>query len=147
MLFSVHATAAGAVGEYVRNPILAFLLGIIIHFILDSIPHYDTTDDGKLTPRQLAFVGIDFIIFVLLLIFVIKPGFSWLSPFWWGAFGGVLPDLLDNVPFWQKAFRRTKFGKKFHHFHEKIQSIKIGPMPGILIQILFLAISVYFLIK
>jgi hypothetical protein len=147
MLFSTHAMVAGAVGKYLGNPVLAFLLGIVLHLVLDSIPHYDTTDDGKLTKRQLALVGFDIIVFILLVIFVVKPMFSLSNPFWWGAFGGVLPDLFDCVPFWNKSFRRTKFGKKFHRFHDKIQSVKVGPVPGILVQVLFLAVSIYFLIK
>ena len=147
MLFAVHATAAGAAGQFIGNPPLAFLAGIILHFILDSIPHYDTTDNGKLTTRQVALVGIDAAIFVFLVIFIIKPVFVWSSPFWWGAFGGVLPDLFDCVPFWDKAFQRTRFGKKFHRFHNKIQSIKLSFIPGILIQVCLLAVSVYFLMK
>lgn len=35
-----HVATGAAVGKFMPNPILAFLAGILIHFIIDKIPHY-----------------------------------------------------------------------------------------------------------
>lgn len=140
MLIAAHAIAAGTVGTYISNPILAFLLGIILHFVLDFVPHYDTTDEGKFTPRQIALILTDFLLFLLIIIFVIKPS----DPsFWWGAFGGIFPDFLDINPLWNKAFRKTAFGKSFHKFHEKIQRYRASFVPGISVQMLVILISLW----
>jgi hypothetical protein len=143
MLIASHIIVAGYVGEMIGNPFLAFLVGIIIHFLLDSIPHYDTTDNGKITKRQLALTVTDGFVGIILIVFLLKADLGLKSPFFWGAFGGIFPDILDNVPFWQKAFRNTVFGKKFHKFHEDIQSVRLAPVPGLLVQAIVIVIFLY----
>lgn len=143
MLTATHAIAAGYVGEKIGNPVLALLAGIAIHFLLDSIPHYDTTDGGKMTTRQLALLAIDVLAGAYVIFFVLQPDLSYKSPFLWGAFGGVLPDILDCIPFWQKAFRRTKFGGAVHLFHDRIQRVRLSPFPGLLIQVILIMIFSY----
>lgn len=143
MLIATHIIVAGYAGEMIGNPFLTFLAGVIIHLLLDAIPHYDTTDDGKITKRQLALVIIDGIIGIFLIIFLLRANLGFKSPFFWGALGGIFPDILDNVPFWQKAFRGTNFGKKFHQFHERIQKISLPLIPCLLLQILIVMIFSY----
>ena len=42
MIITPHALAGSAVSNFLTNNIfVAFLLGIVIHFILDAIPHFD----------------------------------------------------------------------------------------------------------
>lgn len=122
MLAANHIVVSGVVGSYIGNPFLAFLVGIIIHFILDAVPHYDTTDDGDFTFRQYALIFADFFIGLLIVFFILHIKITIGSPFIWGAIGGNLPDLFDNIPFWKEKFRATKFGGKIHYFHEVIHS-------------------------
>lgn len=143
MLVAAHIITAGYAGEMIVNPFLAFLVGIIVHFVLDSIPHYDTTDNGKITKRQLALSITDIIIGILLIVFLLKADLGLKSPFLWGALGGIVPDILDNIPFWQNAFRNTHFGRTFHKFHDNIQKIRLTPIPGLLIQVLVIVIFSY----
>jgi hypothetical protein len=35
-----HIAVAGAIGEKIQNPVLAYFAGIISHLILDKVPHY-----------------------------------------------------------------------------------------------------------
>jgi hypothetical protein len=144
MLIATHSIAGGIAGEYIGNPFLAFLAGIVIHFLLDTIPHYDTTDDGKFTFRQLAFVGADCVAGLIILIFIMRADLSIKSPFLWGAIGGILPDIFDCLPGIQDYFRKTSFGKKIHEFHDAIQikSKGIKPWLGVLIQYSILALFV-----
>lgn len=126
MLFSAHFIAGGAVGEAINNPIAAFLIGIFVHFILDSIPHYDTTDKGKFTFRQYVLVFGDMIVGACIIFSLIKSGTVLSLSFFAGAIGGVFPDFFDNIPFWKKRFIKTKFGKKYHLFHEFVQQSSKG---------------------
>ncbi len=146
MLFTAHALGGGVSGELVGNPFWAFLLGFVLHFILDFIPHYDTTDDGKYTPRQIALVCTDFIIgaliLTILLFYYSHNRWSLIS----GAFGGILPDILSLVPPIRKFTMKNRYWRIFHEIHNKIQSVKISPVPGLLIQILVWIISVSILI-
>lgn len=144
MLFTPHTLLGGAIGMEVNNIPLAFILGFISHFILDFIPHFDTTDNGKFTLRQNLIIGIDLMIGGFLL-WHYWSTLDFNMVFFFGALGAIAPDLLDIVPFWNKDFRKTKFGKIFHDFHEKVQKIKVGPFLGSLTQLVVLLLALYML--
>jgi len=140
MIISVHFLAAGVAGEAIGNPLFAFLLGIILHFILDAIPHFDNLlKGGKWNYKQVVFTTLDVLATAWILFFYLKPDFNVSSPLFWGALGGVLPDLLDNIPF--LTIRNTKFGKPFHRFHNlihsKTPSWQIGSLTQIVVVVLF----------
>jgi len=140
MLVTTHTITGGVVGEVVSNPILAFILGSILHFLFDAIPHYDKTDDGKWSWKQILLVIIDFSATILIL-FWLRPKLSIYNPFWWGAFGGFWPDLIDNVPFWGPAIIKTKWGKRYHKFHEGLHKKQPHFLVGLGIQIAIIAVS------
>lgn len=143
MLFAAHVIPAGYVGEMIGNPFLAFLAGIVIHFILDCIPHYDTTDGGKYTLRQWALVLMDLAVGLYIILFILRPEFNINSPFLWGAFGGILPDLFEITPFINKVYRRNKIGATVHKFHNGIQKIHIKSIPGLLVQVFVIILFSY----
>lgn len=147
MLLGAHLITGAVAGEYIDNPYLAFAAGVILHFILDAIPHFDTTDDRKITFRQILLIGIDGITGIAILFY----GYQNFSIHHWsylaGALGGITPDIIDNVPLWQKAIRSTKIGKKFNQFHTWIQWRSLTPIPGLAIQYIIIAIAVLILIK
>ncbi len=141
MLIATHTIVSGVVGDYIGNPFLAFLTGIFLHLILDYIPHYDTTDKGKFTLRQISFIIADFLL-ALVIILIIKPDLSFNSSFLWGAIGGNLIDIIDNNPLIQKTVRSNKLGKSLDKLHVSLQRKKIGPLPGILIQYFITAVFI-----
>ena len=145
MLAASHLVVGGVVGSYIGNPFIAFLVGIIIHFLLDAVPHFDTIEEEKIDYREMSLILVDFLIGAALIIFVIKPDLSLGSPFLWGGIGGMTPDLFDNIPFWKVAFRKTKIGSKVHLLHEKIHSRVFDkhPIPGLLTQYITIAIFIY----
>lgn len=147
MLLGAHLIAGATAGEYVNNPYLAFAAGIILHFILDAVPHYDTTDDHKLTFRQITLVAIDGIVGFAVLYFCYRDFSIHKISYLAGALGGIFPDLLDNVPFWEKAFQKTFFGKKFHQFHARMQQFDLKPIPGLAIQYIIIVVAVLILVK
>lgn len=138
MLLGTHLLTGAVVGETVGNPFLAFFLGFILHFVFDTIPHFDTTDDSKLTFRQILLSSVEGIIGITIFIYCYLNFSSNKAGFLAGAFGSILPDLIDNVPFWDKAFQKTRFGKSFHNFHSRIQSIKLKPVLGLGVQVVLI---------
>lgn len=133
MIITAHVIAGGVLGEEINSPVLAFLAGIILHFILDMVPHFDNVlEKGKWTWKQAIFTTFDLILTIALLVYL-KPELSFFNPFWWGALGGIFPDLLDNVPFWNKYFRASKIGESVHKFHDKIHHLILKDQPGVII--------------
>ncbi len=147
MLLGAHLMAGATAGEYVNNPFLAFAAGIVLHFILDAVPHFDTTDDSKLTFRQMALVAIDGIVGFAVLYFCYRDFSIHKISYLAGALGGIFPDLLDNVPLWEKAFQKTFFGKKFHQFHAWLQHFELRPISGLAIQYIIIVAAVLILVK
>jgi len=79
MVLATHAITGGAVATLTPgNPALGFLLGLLSHFLLDSIPHWDyrlaskkedednpletSMDMGKDFIRDLFVMGIDLLL-------------------------------------------------------------------------------------
>jgi hypothetical protein len=49
MMQITHASTGAAVGKFIPNPLIAFIVGIIIHFVVDRIPHlWPETKRGKM---------------------------------------------------------------------------------------------------
>lgn len=46
MLVTNHVLSGAALGAAVRNPWLAFPLGVVSHFVLDATPHWGKWDDN-----------------------------------------------------------------------------------------------------
>lgn len=40
MMALTHASAGALAGEFIPNPYLAFLAGVILHLIMDKVPHF-----------------------------------------------------------------------------------------------------------
>ena len=149
MIVAAHVVAGGVLGELVGDPVPAFVVGFMSHFILDAIPHYDTVDDGCYSKRQIVFTSIDFLVMFWLLFAVLKLPLDnslWQSPLAWGALGGFFPDFVDNVPFWSKWFRASKYGKSFHYFHDLVHKKQPSFLTGMTVQAItiILFLLVYF---
>ena len=144
MLLGTHLLTGAVVGEAVENPYLAFLLGFVLHFIIDAIPHFDTIDDDELTKRQILLISVEGIIGIAIFVYCYLNFSSNKAGFLAGAFGSALPDLVDNVPFWNKSFQKTRFGKSFHNFHYHIYTIK--PFLGLAVQVVII-ITAFLLLR
>lgn len=130
MLISVHTAVGAVIGENLSNPLLAFVLGFISHFILDMIPHGDEQlvkayRQNFKNRGMLYLIILDIIstiILVLLLFFFHKVNFT--AVVIWGIIGAILPDFMAAIyEVTQKHFRRVhwlhywthdRFNKKFN---------------------------------
>jgi len=149
MIISAHLISGGVVGEAIGNPLLAFLIGIIIHFLLDAVPHFDNVlEKGRWTFKQVIFTSLDLLL-ALVLFFILKPAISFSSPFWWGALGGLFPDLIHNVPFWRKQVLATKWGGAYARLHDRINNETKNIFWGFFTQAITITlfVALYFMVK
>jgi hypothetical protein len=150
------------------NPILAFVMGFLSHYILDIIPHWDypllsssksktgNPLDGEIVIGRgflvdLVKVGADFLIGLSIVLFFFEPnGFSILlnplalikSPILWGSFGGILPDILQFIYYKTKREPLTSF-QKFHDFMHSRMRLNNHMIMGPALQIIFVALVIY----
>ncbi|MFN7088214.1 MAG: hypothetical protein ACK4NX_00075 [Candidatus Paceibacteria bacterium] len=149
MLNTPHLAVGMLIGKSVGNGWLAFFLGFLSHFILDAIPHWDGVDfrGRKLLRKKNLILIFDFIlIFFILLILLELGAFSFSNehlPMIFGAMGGVFPDIFW-IPYY---FLGLRWPKQFFRFHGKIQIRLTAPLLGLLIQVVIISFSIWFIIK
>lgn len=146
MFLTVHAAAGIIVGIKTGNPILAFIAGVISHFILDMIPHGDqdlVEGNDHFSPRErklLRYVGVaDTIIMLAELGILYWLG---LAPLTWSVsaavVGALLPDFLNAV----YVFTETKILLPYFHFQRALHYVwnrfTINMTHGMIVQTVFL---------
>lgn len=104
MFLTTHAAAGLLVSQKLSSPMIAFLLGLAIHFIMDIIPHGDEKfaergRDLHNRDKSVLYWSIVDIGFVFILAFAIAkeylPGDP--SVMALGILGSILPDFFTNV--------------------------------------------------
>jgi len=120
MLVVTHAVTGAVIGQFVRNSPLSFIVGVLVHFLMDMIPHGDSADYKKFkesnkVPKgqiyQLIFDNlIMFGLIIYLLVFKVE-GYWW--PTFWGIVGSILPDLTVGI----HECRPNKISKPIHRTH------------------------------
>ena len=148
MLSISHAVTGAFIAVKIGNPVLAFPLIILSHYLEDSIHHWDvgTGISGGTKSSALAFRHELFdltLAAVLVLIFFPLSSYNLSSliyslkePQIWGALLGILPDLLEAPrnfwkyePVWLSPINR--FHGRFHHSFPQI-------IPGLAPQVILL---------
>jgi hypothetical protein len=134
MTVTAHVLIGGAIGMAVgaatSNPttglIASIVAGIASHFVMDTIPHIDHPPAPRVnnnlvwTPSVWVW-GVTDSLLALLVTFGFWTsffGFPTLTPFLLGAIGGALPDVIDNIPFWNTWLRRQPGFRQFHGLHD-----------------------------
>jgi len=163
MFVTVHAAAATIIGKNVSSTALAFILGIISHYILDMIPHGDQ-DLGKkffgLRFKQLkqqnyfkfmALYGtMDSFILAIYLMFIFNNfGYSQNPTIIWAIIGGILPDFLALMYKLTEIRFLSGLNKIHEYFHMLLLKRLNKDLPlrlGVLLQICLLIILVWVII-
>jgi len=145
MFITVHSAAGVYIGRLVHDPVLAFLIGVISHFVLDFIPHDDSkfVKDNKL---RLFFVGLIDGLIAVFYLFMLRSRIDLFSlSIMAGVAGAVIPD----VPWLIYKLFNVKCLESYYNFHKIFhrKKINIKYWQGITIQIIFLAILTYLIIK
>jgi hypothetical protein len=159
MLSFTHLFVGAAVGATTNQPVFAIGLGIISHHLLDALPHVDSfakteAEKDVFTTGKYIFAAVEGLAGVAFLIYIVAQSggtlFDVTSPVAWGALGGVAPDLADNVPLLKERFRRTRFGQRYHAFHDSfhttlfLKETKWWPF-GLIIQVFLIWLSIVIL--
>ena len=166
MVLGTHTVIGGTLGAVSRaHPIIAFLVGFISHFLLDTIPHWDykllsstkrKTDNpldgdmvlGKEFIRDIICIGVDFGIGIIVTSFLFLSGYlggeEVLVPLIFGALGGVAPDFLQFA--YMKIRKEPLVSlQKFHIFiHAKKRldgQFIIGPILQIVMALILLIVA------
>ncbi|MBU0706921.1 hypothetical protein KKG41_00955 [Patescibacteria group bacterium] len=169
MFLTTHAAAGVLISQRFESPLVVFLLSIIVHFIMDFIPH---GDENLYQPweskrrRAVWFSSIDFALVVIMIMVLYNtvdlPRFALISA---GLAGSLLPDLISHVfPLLHKKFRevflfrslgflRKKvfllhpivksnnfLHRNFHNFFDSFFDYRISAVAGFSIQILIIAV-------
>ena len=136
MLIAAHLVTGGVLGDFVGRPATAFAFGLGSHYALDIIPHYDVTDDGEFTRRQIILLAVDSTIAIIILALMLNRAGNY-PCLLWGSFGGIFPDLLSNIPKLKDQLNKLPVLKQHSQFHTFIQRIykkEVGPFFGLAVQ-------------
>jgi hypothetical protein len=131
MIGTGHLLVGGAIGAAVAvelAPALAIPaalgFGVASHHLLDLIPHTDAATFWPGPHRNLPW-SVSLLVAFEILLGLALTGFFYFSQhttlaFLAGAVGGILPDVLDEVPLWRERFRRTALGAFWHRWHTRL---------------------------
>lgn len=150
MVLTTHAITGAAVASVLpANPVLAFFAGVVSHYLLDMIPHWEYKLLSR-TPNKngleadlsinglfvldLARVGFDFLLGVFFVWLIFQPTLMLNSAIWWGMIGGVLPDPLQFVYFKFRHEPMLTLQKVHHWFHSPDLKLRERPFLGIIQQ-------------
>jgi len=151
MYLTVHATTGIAIGQSIINPLGAFFIGLLSHYILDFIPH---GDEKKFKNASVAFMAkaaiIDhmFVFVMFLTLFLFKPNFTFTLNIIIAIIGALLPDWLSavyrltertNISFFKLLHKITTPMQNLHQFcHYKIIKTEINFYLGTALQVVLL---------
>lgn len=148
MFLTVHAAAGITVAGFTNNIIIAFILGILSHFILDIIPHgdekiIDWSNKSVYVKKMINIALIDSLIAVLMIGTILKQviltdGVVLIA----GAIGGMLPDLFGG---WAivKPNRFVEPFQRWHFFNHGLLEKEVLFKYGFVVQFIFLILLVY----
>jgi len=119
-----------AIGSKIHNFWIIFILGILSHFILDRLPHWEYGRHIKftnLTHKEFTIFSLKAFLDLGLGTFFIACFFYGTPDYWyalWGALAGILPDgLLFLFIFLLVLFdQKINWLEKYYNFHKKNHS-------------------------
>lgn len=146
MTLTAHAAMGAVIGETIGNPFLGFTIAIIIHFLVDIIPHGDNflSNNFRILKRHrkqaLAYVTTDAVCAILFILFIVNVrDVALIRPISMGILGSVFPDLLVGLYDLTKSkYLRWVFRLHFA-FHDVIIK-RHGDIPlkyALVVQIIF----------
>lgn len=109
-----HACLNAAAGRLFKSPLKAFAAGLVTHALLDLVPHKDISAHKAEGAAVLMLLGLA------------GASCGFVSPVFWCAVGGVLPDVEQVLPWTDpNRGRRRWFPTHSRRFH----SLKLPRAP------------------
>lgn len=153
MTLTAHTCAGSAIAVVTGDPLTGFFVGLLSHHVLDAIAHSDLGSLGGNinnifnNKKNLFYVLADILFaFVLFVVFAFK--IADFSQIFWSVGGAILPDVIDNSPFWSKYTRKIFPTNYYHKFHETVHCTILKKKyfwVGIATQLVVVLISLYYI--
>jgi hypothetical protein len=147
MYLTVHTAIGGAASQITSSPLIAFVLGVILHFMFDMVPHGDEWIKKIRLFRIKSFDYIfviltDFILTIITALIWIKfTPIDQISLLFAGIAGGAAPDALWGFYEMTKSPSLAWY-KKFHtNVHQFITKKTMPTKKGFVLQFVILAIA------
>jgi hypothetical protein len=125
MILTTHILSGAAIGANVKSPYLVVIFSIVLHFLLDLLPHGDYLNK-KSRLREFWKVAVDLIISFSLIFGIIAfkniSDVPTLKNIFIGIFFSILPDGTTFLYIWMKM----KFLKPVKDFHEGLHYFENG---------------------
>lgn len=135
MTLTAHAAMGAVIGEMIGNPVLGFTAAIIIHFVIDIIPHGDNflSDNFRVLKQRrkqaFAYITTDAVCAILFVLFIVNVReVALLRPISMGIAGSVLPDLLVGLYDITKS-RYLRWAFNLHFVFHNVLIKKYGDVP------------------
>lgn len=114
MTLTTHAVVSLVIARYLPWPIVAFLVSMFVHYLLDVIPHGDeflyaryVKNHKDQLPKIVATIDVLVMLVLCYVFWITNKTIPWYVAVS-AAFGGILPDLLINL--YTQSMKR--FGKE-----------------------------------
>jgi len=144
MIIIPHMLVGTAIGVHSNNIGMAFLFGLISHYLLDLLPHWEYVDDIGISKRKdLIKILIDFIIGLIIVSFLIWDQPEKIIIVGFALLGSLLPDFLI---FGYKAFG-IKILEGHYDLHHKIHYFKyLSFWQGLPATLIIIILSIFLII-
>jgi len=172
MLAVPHVLIGAAIGAIVTDSpydnLIAFGGGWLTHYPLDALPHWERIfgyqpgdefnpkTDLRSWPKTIYIQAIIDVVIALAALIMIIYFLGYESPFWessvfWGGIGGIFPDLVDNVPYWNRFTSQWPIFKSLNTLHQSthISTTDQRNSPkymGLLTQVIAIIIALWILL-
>lgn len=112
MMQTSHYSSGALVGKFIPNPALAFVAGVILHFVIDKVPHFWPKDNKA----KLIFTAIDYFIAVVMIALVFLFFKGNITNMLWGFAGSAIVDiLLVGTPLHKTKLGQWHTNRQPHH--------------------------------
>lgn len=162
MTITPHLLIGAAVAKATTNSLpVAFLIGFLLHFLLDPLPHTDpgtffnikeeedlpAGEAGRPWPLWIYIFAVSEFILIWLFVIILfknRPDFGIIMM---GGLGAIFVDVLDNNPL--RFMRHWPIIRQIHWLHNKLHfELKSNQWYwGLPIQIILIGISLWVLLK
>ena len=138
--------AGAAIGAHSPNVWAAFILGLISHYLLDALPHWEYLTSPKIKGiKPLLYILTDFILGLVIILILVESMNMTLDMIVVSAILGVL---LPDVFLFARVNLKLNFLTSLCNFHNKIHNAKkfnflIGSISQVLIIILSIIAIIY----
>lgn len=161
MYLIAHTSLSLVIGATTTNPVWAFILAFLAHFVLDAIPHdskkmYLWQQNLSLKKVNKILFLIEVIEFILIFCLLLSLYFQQKLILSWtmlaAIIGGVLPDVIWGIN--NLTHKKIKILNKYHQWHATVDNkflLKYFLMPvygevlvHLIVVVFFLSLYLYF---